>query len=103
MVERKQEGNLLLSKEGKTLDGPIVVMFAPHMGPGGAMEPKHFDSLQDLTVFLKELKVDPATQRRAIADLERTQTAIIPNVLLTIGELHERWPIQFSEKSRGVG
>ena len=83
------------------MDGPIVVMFAPYMGPGGAMEPKRFRSLQDLTSFLKELKVDPAAQRLAIADLERTQTATIPNILLTMAELHELWPIQFSEKSRG--
>ena len=71
------------------------------MGPGGAMEPKRFRSLQDLTSFLKELKIDPAAQRLAIADLERTETATIPNILLTMAELHELWPIQFSEKSRG--
>ena len=65
------------------------------------MEPKHFRSLQDLTSFLKELKIDPAAQRLAIADLERTATATIPNVLLTMAELRDLWPIQFSE-SRGV-
>jgi transcriptional regulator with XRE-family HTH domain len=101
MVERKQEGNLLLRREGQTLDGPIVVMFAPSMGPGGAMEPKRFGSLQDLTSFLEELKIDPAGQRLAIADLERNQTATIPNIRLTRAELREFWPIQFSEESRG--
>jgi transcriptional regulator with XRE-family HTH domain len=101
MVEGKQEGNLLLRREGQTLDGPIVVMFAPYMGPGGAMEPRRFRGLQDLAPFLKELKIDPAAQRLAIADLERTETATVPNILLTMAELHEFWPIQFSEKSRG--
>jgi transcriptional regulator with XRE-family HTH domain len=101
MVERKQEGNLLLRREGQTIDGPIVVMFAPYMGPGGFLEQKHFASLQDLTSFLADLKIDPAAQRLALADLERTATATIPNVLLTLTELGDLWPTQFSE-SRGV-
>jgi transcriptional regulator with XRE-family HTH domain len=99
MVERKQEGNLLLRRDGQTLDGPIVVMFAPYMGPEGAMEPKRFDSIQALSSFLKELKIDTTAQRLAFADLERAQTAMIPNVLLTMAELRQHWPIQFSEKS----
>ena len=99
MVEGKQEGNLLLRRERKTLGGPIVAMFAPYMGPGGAMEPKRFGSLEGLTSFLKELKIDPAAQRLAFADLERTETAMIPNVLLTMAELREHWPIQFPGKS----
>jgi transcriptional regulator with XRE-family HTH domain len=101
MVERKQEGNLLLRQEGQTVEGPIVVMFAPTMGPGGALEPKRFGSFQDLTSFLEKLKMDPAAQRLAIADLERTETATVPNILLTMADLHDLWPIQFSEKSRG--
>ncbi len=100
MVERKQEGNLLLLNLDPSAHYPVVAMFAPYMGPGGAMEPKRFGSLQDLTLFLNELKIDPAAERRAIADLERTQKAAIPNVLLTMAELQEHWPIQFSEKSR---
>jgi transcriptional regulator with XRE-family HTH domain len=99
MVERKQEGNLLLRREGATLDSPIVALFAPYTGPGGAMEPKRFGSLQDLTSFLKELKVDSAAQTLAFADLERTETAMIPNVLLTMAELREHWPKQFPETS----
>jgi len=95
MVERKQEGNLLLRRDARALDGPIVVMFAPHTGPPGAMEPKRFGSLQDLSLFLKELNIDPAARRLAVADLERTETATIPNILLTMGELHEHWPDQF--------
>jgi hypothetical protein len=65
------------------------------------MEPNRFRSLQDLTSFLKELKIDPTAQRLALADLERTGTATIPNILLTMDELHDLWPIQFSEKSPG--
>jgi len=102
MVERKQEGNLLLRREGESLGSPIVVMFAPYMGPGGAMEPKRFGSLPNLTSFLNELKIDPAAQRLAFADLERTGTATIPNILLTLTELREHWPIQFSQKSSGM-
>jgi hypothetical protein len=71
------------------------------MGSGGALEPKRFGSLQDLSSFLEELKIDPAAQRLAIADLERTETATIPNLLLAKAELQELWPTQFSEKSRG--
>jgi len=99
MVERKQEGNLLLRREEGMPDSPIVAMFAPYMGQGGAMEPKRFASLTDLTFFLEELKIDPAAQRLAFADLERTQTALVPNVHLTMAELREHWPIQFPEKS----
>jgi transcriptional regulator with XRE-family HTH domain len=99
MLERKQEGNLLLRQEGETVDSPIVVMFAPYVGPGGAMEPKRFNSPQDLTSFLKELKIDSTTQSLAFAELKRTETAMISNVLLTMAELREYWPIQFPEKS----
>lgn len=102
MVERKQEGNLLLMREGHALDAPTIVMFAPYTGAGSAMEPKRFASLQDLESFLKELKVDPAAQGLAFADLERTKTATIPNIVLAIDELHEYWPVQFAEKSGGV-
>jgi hypothetical protein len=34
-------------------------------------------------------------ERLAIANLERNETAMIPNVLLTLAELREHWPIQF--------
>ncbi len=102
MVERKQEGNLLLRRKGNLPAGPVVAMFAPYMGPGGSMEEKHLGSLQDLTSFLNKLEIDPEVQRRAIADLERMETmetAIVPNVLLSMNELQEHWPIQFSHKS----
>ncbi len=52
-----------------------------------------------LTSFLKELKIDSAAQSLAFADLERTETAVIPNVLLTMADLRQHWPIQFPEKS----
>jgi transcriptional regulator with XRE-family HTH domain len=97
MVERKLEGNLLLRREGQTVDGPIAAMFAPYLGPGGALEPKPFGSLRDLTLFLEKLKIDPAAQRLAVADLERSGTGMIPNVLLTMSELRDLWPTQFSE------
>jgi transcriptional regulator with XRE-family HTH domain len=99
MVERKQEGNLLLRREGKIAEGRVVAMFAPHMGPGGAMEPKRLGSLQDLTNFLNKLHIDPEIQRRALADLERAETATIHNVCLSMNELQSHWPVQFSPKS----
>ena len=99
MVDRKQEGNLLLRREDKSADGPVVVMFAPYVGSGGAMEPKRLGSLQDLTSFLNKLQIDLGVQRRAVGDLERIETATIPNVLLSMNELQEHWPIQFSQKS----
>lgn len=102
MVDRKQEGNLLLRREGKSADSPVVAMFAPYTGPGGAMEPKHLGSLRDLKSFLDNLQIDPEVQRRAVADLEgmeTMETAIIPNVRLSMTELQEHWPIQFSKKS----
>ena len=99
MVERPQEGNLLLTREGETLNSTVVARFAPYLGPRGALEPKSFGSLAELTSFLKELKMDPAAQRLAFADLDRTGTAAIPNVRLTMSELREHWPMQFPEKS----
>jgi len=99
MVERKQEGNLLLINEEGTLVSPIVAMFAPNTGIGGAKESKRFANLAELALFLEELKIEPAAQRLAMADLERTKTAAIPNILLTMTELREHWPIQFPEKS----
>ena len=95
MVERKQEGTLLLRREARTLGGPIAVMFAPDGGAVGAMEPKRFASLDDLALFLEGLKIDSAAQRLAFADLERTESATIPNIRLTMTELHELWPMQF--------
>jgi hypothetical protein len=84
------------------LDGPAIIMFAPRIGPAGAMEPKRFASHQQLSSFLDELGGDPAAQRLAVADLERHETAIIPSVRLTTAELREHWPRQFAEKSCAV-
>ncbi len=67
------------------------------------MEEKHLGSLQDLTSFLNKLKIDPEVQRRAIADLERMETmetAVVPNVLLSMNELQEHWPIQFTPQGK---
>lgn len=97
MVEPKLEGNLLLRREGQTVDGPIAAMFAPYLGPGGALEPRRFSTLRDLTLFLEELKIDSAAQRLAMAELERSGTGTIPNVLLTMSELRGLWPTQFPE------
>ena len=72
-------------------------MFAPHLGPGAPLEPRHFGSLRDLTLFLEKLKIDPAAQRLAMADLERSGTGMVPNVLLTMSELRDLSPTQFSE------
>jgi transcriptional regulator with XRE-family HTH domain len=99
MVERKQEGNLLLKRDGETLDSPIVAIFAPPMGTGGTMESKRFGSVSDLTLFLEELKIDPTTQRLAFADLDRTRTATIPNIQITTTELHDLWQIQLPQAS----
>jgi len=102
MTDRRQEGDVLLRRDGQTAEGPFTVTFAPSMGAGGAMEQKRFGSLESLRVFLKELRVDPSAQRLALADLERAETAMIPNVCLTTAELREHWPMQFAEKPSGV-
>ena len=97
MVERKLEGNLLLRREGQTVDGPIAAVFAPYLGPGGALEPRRFGTVQELNLFLDKLKIDPAAQRLAMADLERSGTGMIANVLLSMSELRDLWPTQFSQ------
>jgi len=97
MVDRKLEGSLLLRREGRSAEGPVMAMFAPYMGPAGSMEPKRFSRLQELMPFLNKLGIDPGVQRSAIADLDRTGTGTIPNVLLSMNELQEHWPIQFSD------
>ncbi len=96
MVDRKQEGNLLLRQRDPSAGYPVVAMFAPIMGPGGPMEQKSLGSLDALKLFLDKLEIEPQVQRGAIADLERMKSATISNVLLSLAELQEHWPIQFS-------
>ncbi len=99
MVDRKQEGNLLLRNLDPSAHYPVVAMFHPYMGPGGSMAQKSLGSLDELNAFLDKLEIEPEVQRRAIADLERTKRATIPNVLLSMIELQEHWPEEFSDKS----
>jgi len=92
MLDRKQEGSLLLKRN----DGGFVAMFAPNFG-GGAMEPKPFADLKSLDAFLSELGVSPDATRSAIVDLEIKGNATISRVALSQADLQEYWPVQFRE------
>ena len=76
----------------------VLDMFAPNMGPGAAMEPRYLANREALKDLLKELQVDPESQRRALADLDRGANTSIPSVLLSMDELQQYWPIQFSSQ-----
>lgn len=93
MLDRKQEGSLLL-KRSEGGEDRCVVMFAPSFG-GGAMEPKLFVDQESLDAFLSDLDVPPETRRLTLADLEARGGATIPRVALSQAELQEYWPVQF--------
>lgn len=93
MLDRKQEGSLLLKRSESDENG-FTVMFAPSVG-GRAMEPRLFADWESLDVFLSELDVSQETRRRTIADLEARGSTTIPRVALSQAELQEYWPVQF--------
>jgi transcriptional regulator with XRE-family HTH domain len=93
MVDRKQEGSLLLKRSESGEDG-VTAMFAPSFG-GEAMEPKLFADRESLNAFLSELDVPQETRRRTLADLEAKGSATIPRVALSQAELQEYCPVQF--------
>ncbi len=94
MLDRKQEGSLLLRRS----ENGFVVMFAPSFG-GRAMEPKRFADWKSLDVFLGALDIPPETRRYALANLETSGSATIPRVALSHAEFQEHWPVQFQSTS----
>ncbi|MGB9464674.1 MAG: helix-turn-helix domain-containing protein [Candidatus Acidiferrum sp.] len=95
MLDRKQEGSLLIKRSASGEDG-FTVMFSPSFG-GGAMEPKLFADRESLDAFLSDLDVPQETRRRTLADLEAKGGAAIPRAALSQAELQEYWPVQFPE------
>jgi DNA-binding XRE family transcriptional regulator len=90
MIDRKQEGTLLLRQS----EDELAVMFSPAFG-GGAMEPKRFADQKSLDGFLEALGISWETRRQAMANLETSGSETIPRVGLSYAELAEHWPKQF--------
>jgi transcriptional regulator with XRE-family HTH domain len=93
MVDRKQEGTLLLRRND---NGTFSASFAPNLGAGGAMEAKVFPDLQALTRGLHEMHVAEETQSQVLRDLELSGTVRIFGTALSTSELQNYWPVQFA-------
>jgi len=93
MVDRKQEGTLLLRRHD---NGTFSASFAPNLGAGGAMEAKVFPDLKALTVGLNEMHVPEETQSQVLRDLEQPGTVRIFGTSLSTAELQKHWPVQFA-------
>lgn len=93
MVDRKQEGTLLLRRHD---NGTFSASFAPNLGAGGAMEAKVFPDLQALAQGLHEMDVSEEAQSRALRDLELSGTVRIFGTSLSTSELQKCWPVQFA-------
>jgi transcriptional regulator with XRE-family HTH domain len=91
MVDRKQEGTLLMRRND---DGTFSASFAPNLGAGGALETKVFVDREALAKWLKELHVLEQPQAQAFQDMKDQGTARILGVALTMDELQSYWPVQ---------
>jgi len=95
MIDRKQEGSLLLRRsEG----GNFSASFAPNFGPGGAMEAKVFANESELREFLTRMDVTNSQTAEVLSDLNQGNVGRVPNVSVGLGELQEIWPTQFGQK-----
>jgi transcriptional regulator with XRE-family HTH domain len=93
MVDRKQEGTLLLRRHD---NGTFSASFAPNLGAGGTMEAKIFPDLQTLTQGLHKMHVSEEAQNQALRDLELSGTVRIFGTSLSTSELQKYWPVQFA-------
>lgn len=93
MVDRKQEGTLLVRKNN---DGTFSASFAPNLGEGGAMEAKIFVDREALAKWLNELHVSEKAQAQTLQEMEAQGTARIFGAALTMDELQRYWPVQFA-------
>lgn len=93
MLDRKQEGTLLLKRNEGEKTG-FVARFAPNFG-SRVMEPKAFADERSLDAFLEALGVTVEARKRTIADLTLTGSATVPRVALSQVELQEYWPVRF--------
>jgi DNA-binding XRE family transcriptional regulator len=100
MVDRKQEGTLLLRRHD---NGTFSASFAPNLGAGGAMEAKVFPDLKALTVSLNEMHVPEETQSQVLRDLQQPGTVRILGTSLSTGELQKHWPVQFARSNEMDG
>jgi transcriptional regulator with XRE-family HTH domain len=96
MVDRKQEGSLLLRHSD---GGDFSVSFAPNFGPGGAMEAKVFGNESELREFLMGIGLTDSETTGAFNDLKLHGVGRVPHVSISLGELQEIWPVQFGQSS----
>jgi hypothetical protein len=79
------EGVLHVSKY---MPSEYSVIFTPFRGPGGAVPARRFRTETELTDFLaKVVKVSDFSVGRAVSELHVSNSAFIPNVLLTTRRL----------------
>ncbi len=86
-VKVKTEGTIHIMRENQihpTLGARYSVIFAPFMGPGGAVPAKRVFGPEQLRHFLdSQLGISPAFVEYAMAELERKGSASIAHVQLT--------------------
>ena len=99
MVDRKQEGTLLL-RRGE--DRRFSASFAPNFSTGGALEAKTFESENTFREFLKEIGLTDSQAAKAVADLGTDGASQVPLVAIGLGNLQELWPRQFGESQARV-
>lgn len=83
-VRQIKEGSIhIVGSSGR--DEQYLIVFAPYVGPGGALPAKHISGRDHLRKFLElRLQIDSPTVESALSDLLRRRSTSIYNVQLTI-------------------
>lgn len=92
MLDRKQEGTLML-KKSESNKNEFTAMFAPNFG-GGALKAKPFETRESLENFLSELDIPDEIRTRSIGEAESRGSATVPRVFLNQAQIEEYWPTQ---------
>lgn len=99
MVDRKQEGSLLLRHSN---GGVFSASFAPNFGSGGAMEAKAFANESELREFLAGIDLTDSQITGTLNDLKRDGGGRVLHVSVGLSELSEIWPAQFGQNRTNV-
>jgi len=98
MTVRPVEGTLLIRADGENGGAPYHAMFVPYTGSGGAMEPRILADRKSLEELLDLLDIGVQERQNAASGLLRHNVANIVNVQITLSQLRQLWPIQFSRR-----
>jgi transcriptional regulator with XRE-family HTH domain len=90
MLDRKQQGTLLVRRSENRSDG-FDVTFTPNCG-GDAGGRKTLNSRESLDRFLSELDTPEEQQKRLAAEIEGRGGGLISGVFVSQAEMEENWP-----------